>query len=338
MSEFVHLHLHTQFSLLDGAIRFEPLFAMARSFNMPACAITDHGNMFGVVDFYFAARAAGIKPIIGCEAYIAPNARTDKERHEDNAYHVVLLAENNAGYANLMKLISIAHMEGFYYVPRIDKEILRRYNEGLICMTACLKGQVPQAILRSDENGVNAQMDDYLSIFGPDRLFLELQDNGIPEQKKVNEGLIRLADRYSLPLIATNDCHYLKRQEARAHELLLCIQTGKKMSDTDRLKLSTDEFYFKSPDEMTSAFAGYPQALRNYACHRGEVQCHHRDRQVPLPQLQSAGGHEPGRALREALSGGLRKEDRLDSRALTAVSSRGCARSTGSGWRTRSTS
>ncbi len=263
MSEFVHLHLHTQFSLLDGAIRFEPLFAMARSFNMPACAITDHGNMFGVVDFYFAARAAGIKPIIGCEAYIAPNARTDKERHEDNAYHVVLLAENNAGYANLMKLISIAHMEGFYYVPRIDKEILRRYNEGLICMTACLKGQVPQAILRSDENGVNAQLDDYLSIFGPDRLFLELQDNGIPEQKKVNEGLIRLADRYSLPLIATNDCHYLKRQEARAHELLLCIQTGKKMSDTDRLKLSTDEFYFKSPDEMTAAFAGYPQALRN---------------------------------------------------------------------------
>ena len=149
---------------------------------------------------------------------------------------MVLLAENNAGYSNLMKLISIAHMEGFYYVPRIDKEILRRYNEGLICMTACLKGQVPQAILRSDENGVNAQMDDYLSIFGPDRLFLELQDNGIPEQKKVNEGLIRLADRYSLPLIATNDCHYLKRQEARAHELLLCIQTGKKMSDTDRLE------------------------------------------------------------------------------------------------------
>jgi DNA polymerase-3 subunit alpha len=263
LSEFVHLHLHTQFSLLDGAIRFEPLFEMARSYKMPACAITDHGNMFGAVDFYFAARANSVKPIIGCEAYIAPNSRADKERHEDNAYHVVLLAENNEGYANLMKLISIAHMEGFYYVPRIDREILRRHKAGLLCLTACLKGQIPQAIMRGDENGIAAHMEEYLSIFGPDRLYLEIQDNGIPEQKKVNEGLLRLSDRYGLPLVATNDCHYLRKQEARAHELLLCIQTGKKMSDTDRLKLSTDEFYFKSPDEMASAFANCPQAIKN---------------------------------------------------------------------------
>ncbi len=262
MSEFVHLHLHTQFSLLDGAIRFEPLFELARSYNMPACAITDHGNMFGAVDFYFAARAAGVKPIIGCEAYIAPRSRTDKERHEDNACHVVLLALNNEGYYNLMKLISIAHMEGFYYAPRIDKEILSRYNAGLICLTACLKGQIPQAILRDDESGLKTHMGDYLSIFG-DRLYLELQDNGMPEQKKVNEGLVRLAGQYNVPLVATNDCHYLRKREARAHELLLCIQTGKKISDTDRLKLSTDEFYFKSPDEMVSAFSGYPQAISN---------------------------------------------------------------------------
>ena len=262
MSEFVHLHLHTQFSLLDGAIRFEPLFELARSYNMPACAITDHGNMFGAVDFYFAARSAGVKPIIGCEAYIAPRSRTDKERHEDNACHVVLLALNNEGYYNLMKLISIAHMEGFYYAPRIDKEILSRYNAGLICLTACLKGQIPQAILRDDENGLKTHMGDYLSIFG-DRLYLELQDNGMPEQKKVNEGLVRLAGQYNVPLVATNDCHYLRKREARAHELLLCIQTGKKISDTDRLKLSTDEFYFKSPDEMVSAFSGYPQAISN---------------------------------------------------------------------------
>ena len=262
MSEFVHLHLHTQFSLLDGAIRFEPLFELARSYNMPACAITDHGNMFGAVDFYFAARSAGIKPVIGCEAYIAPRSRTDKERHEDNACHVVLLALNNEGYYNLMKLISIAHMEGFYYAPRIDKEILSRYNAGLICLTACLKGQIPQAILRDDENGLKKHMGDYLSIFG-DRLYLELQDNGMPEQKKVNEGLVRLAGQYNVPLVATNDCHYLRKREARAHDLLLCIQTGKKISDTDRLKLSTDEFYFKSPDEMASAFSGYPQAISN---------------------------------------------------------------------------
>jgi DNA polymerase-3 subunit alpha len=262
LSEFVHLHLHTQFSLLDGAIRFEPLFELARSYNMPACAITDHGNMFGAVDFYFAARSAGVKPVIGCEAYIAPRSRTDKERHEDNACHVVLLALNNEGYYNLMKLVSIANMEGFYYAPRIDKEILSRYNAGLVCLTACLKGQIPQAILRDDESGLKAHMGDYLSIFG-DRLYLELQDNGMPEQKKVNEGLVRLAGQYNVPLVATNDCHYLRKREARAHELLLCIQTGKKISDTDRLKLSTDEFYFKSPDEMVSAFSGYPKAISN---------------------------------------------------------------------------
>jgi DNA polymerase III subunit alpha len=262
VSEFVHLHLHTQFSLLDGAIRFEPLFEAAKSFNMPACAITDHGNMFGAVDFFFAAKSAGVKPIIGCEAYIAPVSRHNKERQQDNAFHVVLLALNNTGYANLMKLISIANMEGFYYHPRIDKEILRLYNEGLICLTACLKGQVPQAILRDNEGDMKTQVEDYMSIFG-DRLYLELQDNGMKEQRKVNEGLVRLARHYGLPMVATNDCHYLRKREAKAHDLLLCIQTGKKITDTDRMKLSTDEFYFKSPDEMSNAFSQYPEAIAN---------------------------------------------------------------------------
>lgn len=262
MTEFVHLHLHTQFSLLDGAIRFDSLFKTAKSFGMPACAITDHGNMFGVVDFYFSAKAAGVKPILGCEAYIAPRSRSDKEHHGDNAYHVVLLAMNNEGYFNLTKLISIANMEGFYYVPRIDKEILRQYNSGLLCLTACLKGQIPQTILKDDSAGMKTQIEDYMSIFG-DRLYLELQDNGMDEQRKVNEGLLRLADYYNLPIVATNDCHYLRQQEARAHELLLCIQTGKKVTDTDRLKLSTEEFYFKSPDKMASSFSNYPQALAN---------------------------------------------------------------------------
>jgi DNA polymerase-3 subunit alpha len=262
LSEFVHLHLHTQFSLLDGAIRLDSLFDAAKAFRMPACAITDHGNMFGAVDFYFAARAAGVKPIIGCEAYIAPKSRLDRGRHEDNAFHVVLLAMNNEGYFNLLKLISIAQMEGFYYVPRIDKEILRQYNGGLLCLTACLKGQIPQAILKNDESGTRENVEDYMSMFG-DRLFLELQDNGMMEQRKVNEGLVRLAEHYNLPLVATNDCHYLRKQEARAHELLLCIQTGKKITDTDRLKLSTEEFYFKSPADMATAFSHYPQAVSN---------------------------------------------------------------------------
>ena len=262
MSEFVHLHLHTQFSLLDGAIRLESLFDAAKAFRMPACAITDHGNMFGAVDFYFAAKSAGVKPIIGCEAYIAPKSRHDRGRHEDNAFHVVLLAMNNEGYFNLLKLISMAQMEGFYYVPRIDKEILRQHSGGLLCLTACLKGQIPQAILRDNESGIKENVEDYMSMFG-DRLFLELQDNGMLEQRKVNEGLVKLAQHYNLPLVATNDCHYLRKQEAKAHELLLCIQTGKKITDTDRLKLSTEEFYFKSPADMATAFSHYPEAVEN---------------------------------------------------------------------------
>ncbi len=262
MSEFVHLHLHTQFSLLDGAIRFDRLFKTAKGFGMKACSITDHGNMYGAVDFHFTAKEYGIKPILGCETYIAPKTRFDRERGGSNAYHMILLAMNNEGYGNLIKLVSAAHLEGFYYVPRIDKDLLREHNAGLICPTACLKGQIPQAILRDDEKGLKEILEEYLAIFD-DRLYLEIQNNGIPEQKKVNDGLIQLARHYSLPLVATNDCHYLKREESRAHELLLCIQTGKTIHDTDRMAFSTDEFYFKSTEEMASAFANYPEALEN---------------------------------------------------------------------------
>jgi DNA polymerase III subunit alpha len=262
MSEFVHLHLHTQFSLLDGAIRFDRLFNLAKSYGISACSITDHGNMFGAVDFYFTALDYGIKPIIGCEAYIAPRSRFEKERGADNAYHLILLAMDDEGYRNLIRLISHAHLEGFYYVPRIDMELLKAHNKGLVCLTSCLKGQIPQLILRNDEKNLESTVGQYLSLF-QDRMFLELQDNGIPEQKKVNEGLIRLSQRYQIPLVATNDCHYLKKEESRAHELLLCIQTGKTINDHDRLKLSTDEFYFKSPDEMKRAFSAYPEALKN---------------------------------------------------------------------------
>ncbi len=264
MKDFVHLHLHTQFSLLDGAIRNDRLFNLANAFGMKACAITDHGNMFGVVDFYFEAKKAGIKPIIGCEAYLAPKSRFDqkKVKGEDNAYHVLLLAMNEKGYKNLLKLTSLAHTEGFYYVPRIDKEILRQYNEGLVCLTACLKGEIPNAILKGDKARVKTLVDEYLSIFG-DRLYFELQDNGIAEQRIINEGLIDLSRHYNVPIVATNDCHYLLREEAKAHELLLCIQTGKTMNDKDRLSFSSDHFYFKSPDEIEMAFSQYPEALSN---------------------------------------------------------------------------
>ncbi len=264
MKDFVHLHVHTQFSLLDGAIRFDRLFKLAKTFGMGACAITDHGNMFGAIDFYFEARKAGMKPIIGCEAYLAPRSRFDQKRipGEENAYHVVLLAMNEQGYKNLLKLISIAHIEGFYYHPRIDKEVLRLYNEGLICLTACLKGEIPNAILKHGPERVRELVDEYLSIFG-DRLYFELQDNGIDDQKIINEGLIDLSRHYNVPIVATNDCHYLLREEAKAQELLICIQTGKTMNDKDRLRFSSDHFYFKSPDEIDLAFSQYPEALSN---------------------------------------------------------------------------
>ncbi len=264
MADFVHLHLHTQFSLLDGAIRFDRLFKLAKEYGMPACSITDHGNMFGAVDFYFSAKSAGIKPIIGCEAYIAPKSRFDqkKVKGEDNAFHILLLAMNNEGYSNLLKLISFAHLEGFYYVPRIDKELLRKYHSGLICLTACLSGEVPSMILRGNEKVIHDTVEEYYSIFG-DRLYLELQDNGIQEQTVVNNGLIDLSKHYGIPLVATNDCHYLRKEEHKAHELLLCIQTGKTMNDKDRLSFSTEEFYFKSREKMESAFSQYPEALSN---------------------------------------------------------------------------
>jgi DNA polymerase-3 subunit alpha len=264
MKDFVHLHLHTQFSLLDGAIRFDRLFEQANAYGMKACSITDHGNMFGVIDFYFTARDFGIKPIIGCEAYLAPKSRFDQIRikGEDNAYHIVLLAMNNEGYKNLLKIISSAHLEGFYYVPRIDKDLLRTHNEGLICLTACLQGEIPKQIVKGDDVSVKKTIDEYISIFG-DRLFFELQDNGITEQKKVNEALIDLSKYYGIQIVATNDCHYLKKEEAKAHELLLCIQTGKTMLDKDRLSFTGDEFYFKSADEMARAFSNYPEALSN---------------------------------------------------------------------------
>jgi DNA polymerase III subunit alpha len=265
MQDFVHLHLHTQYSLLDGAIRFDRLFTLANKFGMRSCAITDHGNMFGVVDFHFTAKDYGIKPIIGCEAYIAPKSRLDrKPRGEETAYHVVLLAMNEQGYKNLIKIVSFANLEGFYYVPRSDKELLRQYNEGIICLTACLKGEIPSLILKGDKAHLRETVEEYRSIFG-DRLYFELQDNGLEEQKKVNEGLVDLSRHYGIPLVATNDCHYLRREEAIAHELLMCIQTGKTMSDKDRLSFKTEEFYFKSIEEMSRAFSSYPEALSNTA-------------------------------------------------------------------------
>lgn len=273
MSSFVHLHVHTQYSLLDGAIRLEDLIATVRSYNMGAVAMTDHGNMAGALEFYDLARKAGIKPIVGCEVYLAPKSRLDRQVRidgdapgngdEDRSHHLVLLAGDLTGYRNLMKLVSIGHLEGFYYKPRIDKEVLRQYREGLIGLSACLKGEIASFLLRGQVSQARKAALEYAEIFGPEHFYLELQANGIPEQAKVNEALIGMGRELDLPLVATNDCHYLRRSDARAQEILLCIQTGKTILDEKRMKFQTEELYFKSPDEMAREFAHVPDALAN---------------------------------------------------------------------------
>lgn len=251
---FTHLHVHTQYSLLDGAIRVGDLLDKCKEFGMTSVAITDHGAMFGALEFYNKAKKAGIKPIVGCEFYIAPgNMREQKKIDGQTAYHIVLLAMDKTGYQNLMEMASIAQADGFYYKPRIDMEVLKEHNEGVIALTACLHGQVPYLIGKKDMKGAKAKAQELYDIFG-DRLYFELQENGISEQQPVNAGLKQLAKEMGIKLVATNDCHYLTREEAHAHEVLLCIQTGKTINDSNRFRFSTDEFYFKSPDTMKRAF------------------------------------------------------------------------------------
>ncbi len=262
---FVHLHLHTHYSLLDGAIRLDSLFQKAVHYKMPALAITDHGNMFGAIEFYQQACRHGIKPIIGCEVYIAPGSRFEKESRggAETSYHLILLAQNETGYKNLVCLVSKAYLEGFYYRPRIDKDLLAEHNEGLIALSACLHGELAIHILNQSYSKVLQAASDYSAIFNNRRFYLELHENRIPEQRQVNQNLLRLAKDLSLPLVATNDCHYLEKNQARAHDVLLCLQTGKTLDSPDRMKFTTDEFYFKSPEEMAGLFAYAPEALRN---------------------------------------------------------------------------
>ncbi|MDH4100827.1 MAG: DNA polymerase III subunit alpha [Nitrospirota bacterium] len=266
-SDFVHLHLHTQYSLLDGACRVDRLVNLAHDYKMPALAITDHGNMFGALEFYQTCMKKGIKPIIGCEVYVAPRSRHDKagggSGAKEHAYHLILLCKDLTGYRNLMKLVSHGYLEGFYYKPRIDKELLSRHAEGLIGLSACLKGEIPNLIRigKYDEAKEVAQW--YRNLFGPGDFYLEIQENGIAEQVEVNRWLVRMSQELNLPLVATNDCHYLKKEDARAHEILLCIQTGKTINDSDRMRMSTDTIYFKSAEEMKEAFKDHPEAIRN---------------------------------------------------------------------------
>lgn len=261
--KFVHLHVHSEFSLLDGANRIKDLPVRAKELGMDAMAITDHGVMFGAIDFYKACKANGIKPIIGCEVYVAPRRMADRDPSIDNRYnHLILLAKDNNGYKNLAKLVSLGFTDGFYYKPRIDKEVLEKYHEGLICSSACLAGEVASDIVKGDMEAAKKSALWFKSIFGED-YYLEIQNNGIKEQVLVNQKLIQLSRELDIPLLATNDSHYLKKEDAYNHEVLLCIQTGKRMSDEDRMRFETDELYIKSPEEMMDYFKAVPDAIEN---------------------------------------------------------------------------
>lgn len=261
---FVHLHNHTCYSLLDGADKIPDLLARTKELGMEAIAITDHGVMYGVIEFYKEAKKAGIKPIIGCEIYVAPRSHRDKVAGQDDTpYHLVLLAENQEGYQNLIKLVSIAGVDGFYYKPRVDKELLSKYHKGLIALSACLAGEVPSLLLQGKEQEAEKAALLYREIFGEDNFYLELQDHGMAEQRIVNSKILELHERTGIPLVATNDVHYVSLDNAHTQDVMLCIQTGKTIYDQERLKFETQEFYLKSEEEMRLLFGDYPEALAN---------------------------------------------------------------------------
>ncbi len=264
MSDFVHLHCHSEYSLLDGAIRIKDLCARAKDFGMPAVALTDHGNMHGALVFRQQAIATGLRPIIGCEVYVAPGDRANKSATSSRtaAYHLVLLAQNHTGYKNLIKLVSEGFLSGFHYKPRVDKNLLRQYGEGLFALSACLAGEVNRTLLSKGLDAGIAMAREYAEIF-PGRYYLELQENGLEEQKRANEMLLQVAEETKLPLVATNDCHYLERSDAEAHDILLCIGTQRTVQDKDRMRMNTDELFFKSMEEMEKAFSYCPQAIEN---------------------------------------------------------------------------
>src|SRR3984885_161666 len=275
---FVHLHLHTDYSLLDGACDLEEVVDEAARRKMPAVAVTDHGNLFAAESFYHAAKTRGVKPIIGCEVYVAKGSRHDRgessqreaatgrsgpalEPGQRGTNHLVLLCENAEGYRNLIKLVSAGFLEGFYYKPRIDYDLLAQHSRGLIALSACLSGAVAEPLIEQRYDDASAAAHRLQDIFGKGNFFLEVQDQGLEVDKPVNRELVRLSRESGIPLVATNDCHYLTRADARAQEVLLCIQTGKAMSDSHRMRFSTDQFYFKTAEEMAQVFGELPEAL-----------------------------------------------------------------------------
>jgi len=306
---FVHLHVHTHYSLLDGATRIPDLVARVKEQGSPAVAVTDHGNLFGAIEFYQAALKAGIKPILGCEVYIAPGDRREREARgiAEASYHLLLLAMNREGYHNLLKLTSRAYREGFYYRPRVDKELLREYSGGLICTSTCLGGEVPQALVARNRRAAEDAARSYLEIFGPDRFFIEIQDHELPEQKELNPELAEIARRLGVGLIATNDVHYLSHDDVQAHDVLCCISTGKKLDDPDRFRFETDQFYLKTPQQMRQLFSAYPEAVSNTLRVAELCNVELDFTQVHTPLYTPPGGRRPEEFLRELVYEGARR-------------------------------
>ena len=264
MERFVHLHVHTQYSLLDGACRIDRLVEKVRALGQPAVAVTDHGVMYGAIELYKAAKQAGVKPIIGCEVYVAPRTRFDKERRLDSSpYHMVLLCENAEGYQNLIALVSKAYIEGFYSKPRVDDELLRQHHKGLICLSACLAGRIPRMLTRGDYDAADEAVKAYIDIFGRENFFIELQNHGIDEQKRILPELIRLARENGVGLVATNDAHYIDKADSFDQSILVDIQTGRTVNDPSDLEFQTDEFYIKSLAEMREALPDVEKAFEN---------------------------------------------------------------------------
>ncbi|MGB9920618.1 MAG: DNA polymerase III subunit alpha [Moorellales bacterium] len=311
-ANFVHLHLHSEYSLLDGACRLEKAVAEAARQNMPALAITDHGVMYGVADFYRLAKQQGIKPILGAEVYVARRSRFDRQGQEEQSpFHLVLLARDYRGYQNLLRLVSRAYLEGFYYKPRVDRELLAEHREGLIALSACLAGEIPALFLKGREEEAVAAASWYREVFGPENFFLELQDHELAEQKRANRFLVDLARRLDLPLVATNDVHYLKREDATLHDVLLCIQTGKTLEDSKRLEFPTQEFYFKTGEEMARIFAEVPEALANTLAIAERCQVELPFGRLHLPHYPVPEGHTAESYLRHLCLEGLKERGLL---------------------------
>lgn len=308
-SEFIHLHVHTQFSLLDGACRIKELIQKAKEYNMPALGMTDHGNMFGAIDFYQTAVSQGIKPIIGCEAYVATvGSRLDKTpREKGTVSHLVLFARNETGYKNLMKLVTSGYLEGFYYFPRLDKQILSQYADGLLATSACLKGEVAYHLSLGNYNEALKAADDLSKIFGKGNFYLEIMDHGLEEQKKVNEGILKISKELNLPLVVTNDVHYLEEDQHVAHEALLCIQTQTTLQDPNRMRLKTNQFYFKDPALMAKDFGWIPQALKNTLEIADRCNLKINFDEIHLPEFTPPEGKTKEQYLRELCEEGLKK-------------------------------